>query len=409
MHNSWLVAKYEYRRIVGRRGFLLGTLAIPFFLILIIVVMVLFVEGKSSKLPLGYVDQSGLLANENLVSEGESENQEEAVQQKFIAYLEESSAQAALKNGEIQAYFVFPSDYPANLQTDLYYLSKPPDASIWSQFDDLVRARLVSKLAEPVQKRLLEGSHLTVIDLNNNRRFSPEGVVNIILPIVVSFFFFAITLSASTYMLQVVSDEKENRTMEVMITSLSPGQLITGKAMGLIATAMTQLAIYILAGLICLKIAAGRIAGFQYLTIPWDYILVMVLFFFPTFALLAAIMIAIGGATGELQQGQQIAGLLNLVFMAPLLLLVVIFENPSGPLATFMTLFPPTAFMCISLRWGLCSIPTWQLYVSWVLLVLSVVGMVWTGTRIFRAGMLRYGQPLGMKAILAAVKENSGR
>lgn len=197
--------------------------------------------------------------------------------------------------------------------------------------------------------------------------------------------------------------------MEVMITSLSPGQLITGKAMGLIATAMTQLAIYILAGLICLKIAAGRIAGFQYLTIPWDYILVMVLFFFPTFALLAAIMIAIGGATGELQQGQQIAGLLNLVFMAPLLLLVVIFENPSGPLATFMTLFPPTAFMCISLRWGLCSIPTWQLYVSWVLLVLSVVGMVWTGTRIFRAGMLRYGQPLGMKAILAAVKENSGR
>jgi ABC-2 type transport system permease protein len=130
----------------------------------------------------------------------------------------------------------------------------------------------------------------------------------------------------------------------------------------------------------------------------------MGLFFFPSYVLMAGIMVAIGSAVTELQQGQQIAGILNLFFMLPIFLLMIIFENPGHPIAVFLSLFPMTSFLTISLRWGLGTVPLWQVGVAWVLLVGSAVLVMWAATRVFRAGMLRYGQPLSLKAAWSAAK-----
>jgi ABC-2 type transport system permease protein len=106
----------------------------------------------------------------------------------------------------------------------------------------------------------------------------------------------------------------------------------------------------------------------------------------------------------ELQQGQQLAGLLNFVFMSPLLLLVFLFQNPGGPLMIFFTIFPVTSFMTISLRWGLGTVPLWQVGIGWALLLPTTVLMIWAAARVFRVGMLHYGQPLSFKSVLAAVR-----
>jgi ABC-2 type transport system permease protein len=130
----------------------------------------------------------------------------------------------------------------------------------------------------------------------------------------------------------------------------------------------------------------------------------MALFFLPSYALISAVMVAIGGAVTELQQGQQVAGILNLFFMLPLFLTMILFQDPGHPVVVAMTLFPTTAFMTVSLRWGLGTVPLWQLGVSWVLLVATAVFMVWAAARVFRAGMLRYGQPLTLKAAVAVIR-----
>jgi ABC-2 type transport system permease protein len=130
----------------------------------------------------------------------------------------------------------------------------------------------------------------------------------------------------------------------------------------------------------------------------------MALFFFPSYALFSAVMVAIGAVVSELQQGQQLAGLLNMVFLLPMFLLAVLFENPGSPLVVLLSLFPPTAFLTVSLRWGLGTVPVWQLALSWILLVSSATCMVWTAARVFRIGMLSYGQPLRWKTVLAALR-----
>ena len=397
MRNLWLVAKHEYRRTVVRRGFLLMIFAIPLGMAALIALVVL-VEGMGAdSRPIGYVDYSGTLDAGLL--DGRSEDSTE-----IRSFADEELARAALEGEEIQAIFVLPAEYPQTLRSDLYYLEEPPDGDAWRDFDDFVRVNLLSDMPADMQELLLEGPEITVYDLASNREFSEASMVNVILPFVATFFFVFATMSGAGYMLGVVAGEKENRTIEVMVTSVTPGQLIGGKAAGLLAASLTQLAIYVVAAVIGVVVAAQYVPEMQQLQVPWLYLTIMVLFFLPTYALISAIMIAVGAAVTDLQQGQQFAGLLNLFFMLPLFLLVLLFQDPGGPLMVFFTIFPTTSFMTISLRWGLGTVPLWQVGVGWVLLVATAVFMIWAAARVFRVGMLRYGQPLNFKSALAAIR-----
>ena len=400
MHNLWLVAKHEYRRTVLKRAFILTTLAIPLGMVALIAFAILVSIMGENNVPVGYVDKADILD----VTRQPLSAMPTGIE--IRAFPDEEAALAALEGQEIQAFFVLPSDYPSTLQTDLYYLEEPPSNDVWRDFSTFVRANLVATYPDEVRNRLFEGPNITVWDIVSNREFSKSGIVNVILPFVATFFFFIATMSASGYMLQVVATEKENQTMEIIITSVTPGQLIGGKTVGLLAAALTQLSIYVIAAVIGLIVAAPRVEALQQVTVPWAYLGVMGLFFFPSYALIAAVMVAIGGAVTKVQQGQQVAGFLNLFFMAPVFLLTVIFENPAAPVVVFFTLFPTTAFMTISLRWGLGTVPLWQIGVSWVLLVATTIFMVWAAARVFRAGMLRYGQPLNLKAAVAAIRGN---
>lgn len=399
MHNFWLVAKHAYRHMVVRRGFILTTVAIPVGIALLIFIGILIETSGQNKSPVGYVDKLGFL-NEAL--QAELPDPEERIEIRGYSSVED--AQEALEREEIQAFFVFPLEYRQTLKTEIYYLKEPPRNEVWREFDDFVRINLVDGLAGDVQERLLEGPTITVHDIVSDREFSENAIINIVMPIVASIFFFFATMSAGGYLLGVVASEKENRTMELMLTSVTPGQLIGGKALGLLSAALTQLAIYVIAAVVGLRIAAIYVDQLQQVTVPWGYLGLIALYFFPAYALVAATMVAIGGAVTELQQAQQIAGIINLFFIFPFFLIGIIITNPAHPLMTVMTLFPTTSFLTISMRWGLGTIPVWQLAVSWVLLVATMLFMIWAAARIFRAGMLRYGQPLSFKAAVASVR-----
>jgi ABC-2 type transport system permease protein len=275
MRNFWLVAKREYRSMVVRRGFVILTAAIPLGLIILVGLGILAetLGQNQSSLPLGYVDQAGLLDMSRQAALPRDEKRVEV-----RAFPDQEAALAALQGEEIQAFFVFPSDYLQTLHSELYFLEKSPNDETWGDFDDFVRASLVASYPVPVQERLLEGPNVTVHDIVGNREFSKNAIVNVVLPFVATFFFFFAAMSAAGSMLSVVASEKENRTMEILITSVTPGQLIGGKAAGLLAASLTQLAIYVLAAVIGLKIAAPYVQELQQAVVPWSYLGVMTLF-----------------------------------------------------------------------------------------------------------------------------------
>ena len=224
-----------------------------------------------------------------------------------------------------------------------------------------------------VQQRLIEGSQVTLRSLDGRRQIDPSSIVDALLPFLAGFLFIMATVSSSGYLLQALTAEKENRTAEVMITSLTPLQLVGGKSVGLMAVSLSQLAIWLGVAIAAIAVAGRYVPELRGLHVSPDLIVIILLYFLPAYALIAGLMTAIGAIMPDQQQGQQIAGLLNMMFFVPYFLAAILFANPNGPLAVALTLFPTTAFTAISVRWGMTTIPTWQLAASWVILVVSAV------------------------------------
>ena len=396
MRNFWLMAAHEYGRMVKRRSFLLSTLGIPLLLILVMGGTIFLQLRSQSDLPLGYVDNASVL-------DTAVDRPEDTLD--IIAFNDADTARAALEAGDIQGYFVIPANYPqSSAPLDFIYESEFPGNQVVDDFDAFVRANLLADLSPTAQAALVEGANFTLRNADGSREMNRGNWLNIVIPFVAAFFFFFAVMTSNGYLLQVVTDEKENRTIEIMITSMTPEQLIGGKALGLLAVSLTQIAIWGGTVVVGLIVAARFFPMLANVSVPWSYLLLVLAFFLPAFALIAGIMTAIGGAVTEMQQGQQIGGVLNLLFVAPFFFVAVFMTNPSGPLATFMTLFPTTSFLTVALRWGLSSIPLWQIVVSWLLLVATAVFTVWASARIFRTGMLRYGQRLTLRSVVAALR-----
>jgi ABC-2 type transport system permease protein len=404
MRSFWLIAKHEYLKLVGKRSFLIGTLGFPLIIGVVMAIGIIVAVGGDEERPLGVVDHANVMnpAVMPLLAEDEEPLS-------LLYFNDETAARAALSSGEIQAFFIIPAGYPANLQTELYYWQEPLGNSIWLRFDDYLRANLAQQYPAGVQPRLLESPSLAVRAADGSREFSEQNIFNFFIPFIVAFFFLFVVMGSSGYLLQVVTDEKENRTMEVMITTVSPGQLIGGKALGLLAVSFTQVAIWVLAGVTAVLIGAQFVEFLQGVQIPWLLFGLIVLFFVPAYALVAGMMTAIGSAVTELQQGQQIAGILNLLFLLPFFFIALFLAAPDSPILMFMTFFPTTSFITVLLRWGMSTIPAWQIVVSWLILTASALFSIWASARIFRVGMLRYGQSMSLRDTVAAVRERSVR
>ncbi len=396
MRKAWLVAKHEYLTLVRKRSFVLATLAFPLLMAGFIALTVLLAQGASDERALGIVDLASVLVD--------GVQPVNNAHPQFLPFADEAAALAALQAGHIQAYYLLPADYMQGGKVQLVAWDQDPPAASQRALDSLLRATLLTGQPAAVQQRLTSGVSLSVRSTDGQRNLNQSNAVNVLLPFVAGFFFIYAVLSSAGYLLQAVTTEKENRTVEVMATTLSPDHLIAGKALGLLAVALTQLAVWGAAIVVGLVLGATLEPALSVVQIPWTLLLVVLLYFLPSFALIGGMMIAIGSVFSEMQQGQQVAGILNLLFMAPFFVLITIFANPDGPLAVGMTLFPTSSFLTVLVRWGLTTVPLWQLVLSWSLLVASAAVSVWAAARVYRAGMLHYGQRLSWPAVCAALR-----
>jgi len=398
MHKFWLVAKQEFRNRTFKRSFIIGTMIIPVMIAIIIGVTIFIIARSQDDRPFGYVDYSGVLENATMPN-----NDEAAVE--IIPFPNDESAKTALEAEEIQGYHIIPEDYLKTLYVDLYYLEEAPEARVLRDFDDYIRANILGASPTAIQVRIIDGTTLTVQALNDNRKFhdNETGIIVIMLPLLIAMFFLFAVMGASGYFLQVVTDEKENRTMEIMITSISPAQMIGGKSVGLVAVGLTQLFVWISSIAIAWMVAKQFFVALQLIALPWDILIIFAIFFLPSYAIIAGMMICIGSVVTELQEGQQISGVINLLFTFPIFFAALVFADPNSPLLIFLSFWPTTSLMTILMRWGLTVIPIWQVALSWVISVITGFGVVWIASRLFRSGMLRYGQRITLIGAFTAL------
>ena len=223
----------------------------------------------------------------------------------------------------------------------------------------------------------------------------------------VFFIFLYITLiQYGMYNLRGVIEEKSNRIVEIVISSVRPTELMLGKVVGIGLVGLTQYAIWsVLAMNLALLSGSGLAAalGFAHAsipTVPMSTIAYFVLFFLLGYFFYASIYTAIGAPFNTDQEAQQLSMIPTLMIVSIWAFWGVIVNNPNSTLATALSLVPPLTPMVMFFRVTLAPVPAWQVGLSVIIMIVSIVGMSWFAGKIYRVGILMYGKKPTVPEIL---------
>jgi ABC-2 type transport system permease protein len=227
----------------------------------------------------------------------------------------------------------------------------------------------------------------------------------VLFPFITGLIFIIIINISGGYLLQSVVDEKDNRTMEVLITSVSPEALMAGKILGNLAVGLTQLAIWLGFGL-------GGMAIFQLLSgypllpvIGGEHFLLIMGLILPGFIMVAALMTLVGVTATEMREAQQVSVLFTMPMVSPFWFAGAILQHPGNPLTTFLSIFPLTAIVTMPLRSSISAVPAWQMALAILLMWASALGALWLASRGFRQGMLVYGKRIRLKEFMQLIRK----
>jgi ABC-2 type transport system permease protein len=397
MLKLWRVAVYEYRRNVFKRSFILALLSVPLMIGLNVGIGLYMESSENDGSPVGYVDHAGLLTNP--IAAPVTGSREPIV---FVPFQTENHARLALEAGDIQAYYVLAADYFQTRDVSLFYL-KEPGGNATRQFYDFIQINLLADQPTDLARRaVLIGENITVRSMDGSRQVPGGGPpFGIIMPILIGFAFLFLLLMSSGYLMQAVVDEKENRTMEMLATSLSPTQLVGGKVLGIIGVSFTQLIVWTLITILGIFIASSAgIDWFQDPSLDWGIILATVALAIPTYILASALMTAVGAMVTSAQESQSMGAVFFILHLAPLYLAWAIVRTPNSILPVTLSFLPFTALLTVTLRNIFSAVPMWQIAISVTIQTLCAIGAVWLAGRAFRVGMLRYGKRLNLREIL---------
>jgi ABC-2 type transport system permease protein len=348
---------------------------------------------------IGVVDQTGQLATVESVDVGGQTLQ-------LTAYADPAAARQAFDRGDIAGYLVIPEDYFAG-GMPAFHGEKSPGALLQSGMTTFMRQAMAPDAPAWALARLDDPSNITYVAQATGERVAqgPALIIRLATPAFLALVFAFSIFTGANQMGSAVVREKEQRAMEMVITSISPRQLVTGKVLGTTFLGLTQVGVWVAGAAIGAGLAVRGVLQVQDLIVPWSALLWAALLGIPGYLLYAVIGAGLGVIAGDGQQARQLAGLLGIFGMGPFYLIGAIINNPGGPLSVGLTLFPLTAPTIALFRMTLSDVPAWQLWAALAIILLSLAAAIWFVARIFRAAMLLYGQGLRPRAILRALRE----
>jgi ABC-2 type transport system permease protein len=219
------------------------------------------------------------------------------------------------------------------------------------------------------------------------------GFANFVIPGVFSLLLMLALLFSSIYVVQSFSEEKENRLMEILLSSVSTRQLLTGKVLGLGAAGLAQVIIWVISFPLLLKLASSSIGGFiSTIQLPADFLVFGVVYFILGYLVFAVLSASVSAITPTVQEAQGYSAVYTLFAPAPLWFFSLLLLFPNNPVWIVFSIFPFSAPVLVMMRLGLTGVPVWQLAVSIAVLALCVFGGLLLAARLLRTYMLMYGK-----------------
>jgi len=407
MDKTFQVIKHEFIQMVKSKSFIIVTLLFPILALLILggyqlIQRIGTQDTTTEAVSIGYVDKVGGFNDTS-----------QTVEITFIRYPSSEEATEALIAGDIEEYFVITPDYISTGRIDRFTLERELEMS--GSTRNAVRNFLLNNLLQGyVSDEMLERARspawFASTRLDETGQISPEqgGMLGVfLLPYLFSFLFWVAILMCSFTLLEGLGEEKENRVMEVLLSSISTKQLLLGKVIGLGIGGLLQILFWLFSGGLILGMASTTVGGmFSGLEIPTRLVVFGAVYFILGYLIFGTLFASIGALTPTYREGQQISFFIMPAGIIPLMIVPFFAENPDHPITYFLTLFPITAPVTSMARLGVGNISSWQLALNIILLLISAMGLLFLGAKVFRTFLLMYGKKPSLREVIRSLRQS---
>lgn len=413
-----LIIQREYYERVKRKSFIITTIVVPIVMIALMAAPALFMLlGKSESMAVVVVDNTGLIA-QRLQSNDE------------ISFVKSSLPVDSLKADENnEAILIIGSNAVQNPSTGISLLTRSSvsmmtDSYITSQLKNAIEDIRLESYNIPDIKQIIESVNadvaLSTIKIDADKETETSSELSYVLSMVLDMLLYMFILIYGQMVMTSIIEEKNNRVLEIVVSSVKPFQLMLGKITGVGLVAITQILIW--AALIGVGISIamplltpetiGSDNSAEMMTIVSQFtdagflltiLVCTVLFFIGGFLFYSSIYAAIGSAVSNVQDASQLSSIASLPVIIGIVASMAIMQDPNSTFAFWISIIPFTSPMAMMSRLAY-GVPFWEIALSVALLYVSFVFMIWLCGKIYRVGIFMYGKKPSLVEIIKWAK-----
>ena len=413
MKNIILIAKREFFTQVKKKSFIILTLLTPLLIIVFGGVVSLMFQANETQMQISVIDKSGLF-KDRLKSD-------ENIRYVFSSEETEKSLIKALETTEeMNGVMIIPKKEIHELENSIEILtnknlSNEARRNIAGNISEIIKAEKINALGISTAQieDLNKGVNLHVVNVLEKEKKQDSFLVGVKsgLSMFLMYCVFTFIMMYGIRVMRSVLEEKNNRVVEILISSVKPFELMMGKILGVTGVALVQFGVWVVmifASVMTLGSSnVGMVSGVAEVQmvlsalsqINYGLILfVFVIYFLLGYLFYSAMYAAIGSAVDNETETQQFTLFAILPMMLGFYGSITIMNNPDGPMSFWLSMIPFTSPIAMLARIPF-DVPVWELVLSIGILLVSTLGMVFIASKIYRVGILMYGNKVTLKEL----------
>ena len=413
MKNIILIAKREFFTQVKKKSFIILTLLTPLLIIIFGGVVSLMFQANETQMQISVIDKSGLF-KDKLKSD-------QNIRYIFSSEETEKSLIKALETTEeMNGVMIIPKKEIHELENSIEILtnknlSNEARRNIAGNISEIIKAEKINALGISTAQieDLNKGVNLHVVNVLEKEKKQDSFLVGVKsgLSMFLMYCVFTFIMMYGIRVMRSVLEEKNNRVVEILISSVKPFELMMGKILGVTGVALVQFGVWVVmifASVMTLGSSnVGMVSGVAEVQmvlsalsqINYGLILfVFVIYFLLGYLFYSAMYAAIGSAVDNETETQQFTLFAILPMMLGFYGSITIMNNPDGPMSFWLSMIPFTSPIAMLARIPF-DVPVWELVLSIVILLVSTLGMVFIASKIYRVGILMYGNKVTLKEL----------
>ena len=413
MKNIILIAKREFFTQVKKKSFIILTLLTPLLIIVFGGVVSLMFQANETQMQISVIDKSGLF-KDKLKSD-------QNIRYIFSSEETEKSLIKALETTEeMNSVMIIPKKEIHELENSIEILtnknlSNEARRNIAGNISEIIKAEKINALGISTAQieDLNKGVNLHVVNILEKEKKQDSFLVGVKsgFSMFLMYCVFTFIMMYGIRVMRSVLEEKNNRVVEILISSVKPFELMMGKILGVTGVALVQFGVWVVmifASVMTLGSSnVGMVSGVAEVQmvlsalsqINYGLILfVFVIYFLLGYLFYSAMYAAIGSAVDNETETQQFTLFAILPMMLGFYGSITIMNNPDGPMSFWLSMIPFTSPIAMLARIPF-DVPVWELVLSIVILLVSTLGMVFIASKIYRVGILMYGNKVTLKEL----------